>query len=171
MEAYRQGIAWIGQGSTLFHGTLASNLRMAKADATEEELWQALEFAQLADFVKSLPEGLNTAVGERGAGYSGGQKQRLAIARAYLRHAEFVVMDEPTASVDEETEAQLVATMKTWLAGKTLLALTHRLPLLQLMDEIWVLEDGRLVEQGSYEELMARQGTFYHLTQQEGAAA
>jgi len=143
----RSGTAAVNQTTWLFTGTLADNLRIAKPDATEEEMWKALETAALADDIRTMPEQLNTEVGERGYSLSGGQAQRLAIARAILADAPIMVFDEPTSHVDINSEAAILASMEEVGRDKTVLTIAHRPTALRDVDRILVLRDGTLVEE------------------------
>ena len=131
----------------LFTGSLADNLRIAKADATEEEMWHSLDTAALAEDVRTMPDGLNTEVGERGYSLSGGQAQRLAIARAILADAPIMVFDEPTSHVDINSEAAILAAMEKVGHGKTVLTIAHRPTALRDVDRVLVLKDGNLTEE------------------------
>src|SRR5690606_16419738 len=129
-----------------FHESIRANLRYARPDATDEEIWEALRAAQIADLVESLPDGLDTVVGERGYRLSGGEKQRLALARLLLKAPRVVVLDEATAHLDSESEAAVQQALKTALAGRTSLVIAHRLSTIREADQILVVADGRVVE-------------------------
>lgn len=162
-DAWRRHVAWVPQRPHLFHGTVEDNLRLARPDATEAELWRALEQAHLDHFVASLPQGLRTAVGESGARLSGGQAQRLALARAFLRSAPLLVLDEPTSSMDPELEAELQETTRELLRGRSALVIAHRLNTVIDADQIVVLESGKAVQVGSHRELLSRPGPYADL--------
>jgi len=157
---WRRQVAWVPQRPALFTGTIAENLRIACPEASEEQLRQAVRQAQLEDYVDSLPHGLDTMLGEGGKGLSGGQAQRLAIARAFLRDAPLVIFDEPTAYLDAEQEAMIEAAIQRLRQGRTLLIVAHRLPTVLHADQILVMQAGRIVEQGRHEQL-ARGGGLY----------
>lgn len=153
----------VTQDGHLFHESIRSNLRLAAPGATEAQLWDALERARLADVVAQMPDGLDTVVGERGYRLSGGQRQRLTIARLLLGSSRVVVLDEATASLDSSSEAAVQQALNEALAGRTSIVIAHRLSTVRAADVILVVEDGRIVEQGSHEELLARGGRYTEL--------
>lgn len=156
----RGNIALVAQSTFLFTGTLRDNLRVAAPDADDARLREALADADLTAFVDSLPLGLDTQVGERGLAVSGGQAQRIAIARAFLKDAPILVLDEPTSNIDVHSEAAIVAAIDRLSAGRTVLVIAHRLSTVQHMDRVVVLEDGRVTETGSHAELVASGGHY-----------
>ncbi len=160
LEWIRKQIALVPQDPFLFYGTIADNLRMAKEDATDEELLAALESAELLEFVESTPARLNTMVGDQGMALSGGQAQRLAIARAILKDAPIVVLDEPTSQIDVETEALLNRALERLCQNKTVLLIAHRLSTIEQADRIIVLDNGELSESGTRDELIAQGGIY-----------
>ena len=160
LEWIRKQIALVPQDPFLFYGTIAENLRVARDDATEQELIDATKAAELYDFIKSTPDGFNTKVGDQGAALSGGQAQRLAIARAFLKNAPIVVLDEPTSQIDVETEMLLNRALERLTKNKTVLMIAHRLSTIEQADRIIVLEGGRLAESGTRQELLARGGIY-----------
>ncbi len=160
VEWIREQIALVPQDPFLFFGTIADNLRMAKENASDEELMAALKAAELEDFVKANPAGLNTLVGDQGMALSGGQAQRLAIARALLKDAPIVILDEPTSQIDVETESLLNRALERLCANKTVLLIAHRLSTIERADRIIVLQDGALIESGTREELLASGGVY-----------
>lgn len=160
VEWIRQQIALVPQDPYLFFGTIRENLYIAKQDATDAELMAALSAAELGDFVSSSPAGLETMVGDQGLALSGGQAQRLAIARAILKDAPIVVLDEPTSQIDVETEALLNLALERLCENKTVLLIAHRLSTIERADRIVVLADGQVVESGTREELLARGGLY-----------
>ena len=160
LDWIREQIALVPQDPFLFLGTLAENLRIAKEDATDEEMLAALQGAELYDFVRSTPAGLATSVGDQGMALSGGQAQRLAIARALLKDAPVVILDEPTSQIDVETEALLNRALEHLTANKTVLLIAHRLSTIEQADRILVMDHGRLVESGTREELLATGGIY-----------
>jgi ATP-binding cassette subfamily C protein CydD len=160
VEWIRQQIALVPQDPYLFFGTVRDNLRIAKQDATDEEMMAALRAAELEDFVRSSPAGLATMVGDQGLALSGGQAQRLAIARAVLKDAPIVVLDEPTSQIDVETETLLNRALERLCEHKTVLLIAHRLSTIERADRIIVLEDGKVAESGTREELLARGGLY-----------
>jgi ABC-type multidrug transport system fused ATPase/permease subunit len=160
LDWIRQQIALVPQDPFLFYGTIAENLRVAKADATEEELVAATKAAELYDFISRSPDGFNTRVGDQGLALSGGQAQRLAIARAFLKNAPIVVLDEPTSQIDVETEALLNRALQRLTANKTVLLIAHRLSTIEQADRILVLDGGRLAESGTRQVLLAQGGIY-----------
>src|SRR5690606_27223944 len=163
LSSLRDTIGVVTQDAHLFHETIAENLRYAKPDATDEELWTALERAQIADLIRSLPDGLATVVGERGCRCSGGEKQRIAIARLLLKAPSIVILDEATAHLDSESEAAVQRALTNALQDRTALVIAHRLSTVREADQIIVLDQGRVVEQGTHNELMAAGGLYSEL--------
>ena len=153
----------VTQDGHLFHESIRANLLLARPEATEEELWDALRRARLADLVASLPDGLDTVVGERGYRLSGGERQRLTIARLLLARPRVVILDEATAHLDSTSEAAVQAALAEALAGRTALVIAHRLSTVRAADLILVIEDGRVVERGTHAELLAAGGRYAEL--------
>jgi len=151
------------QDSHLFHDTIAANLRYAKPGATEAEMQSACEAAQIWDLVSSLPNGFDTMVGERGHRLSGGEKQRLAIARLLLKSPSIVVLDEATAHLDSENEELVQKALSKALQGRTSIVIAHRLSTIMSADQILVLENGVIVERGKHEDLVSRGGLYSEL--------
>jgi ATP-binding cassette subfamily B protein len=171
LESLRDEIGVVTQDSHLFHETIAENLRYAKPDATDEELWAALSGAQVADLVRSLPDGLETMVGERGYRFSGGEKQRIAIARLLLKAPSIVILDEATAHLDSESEAAVQRALSIALTGRTALVIAHRLSTVRDADQILVLDRGRIVERGRHDQLVAVGGLYAELYRTQFAVA
>jgi ATP-binding cassette subfamily B protein len=171
VDSLRDTIGVVTQDSHLFHETIAENLRYARPDATEEQMWEALRGAQVEDLVKALPDGLDTVVGERGYRFSGGEKQRIAIARLLLKQPSLVILDEATAHLDSESEAAVQKALLVALAGRTALVIAHRLSTVREADQILVLDDGRIVERGRHSELVAAGGLYAELYRTQFAVA
>ena len=163
----RSLIGIVTQDSHMLHESIASNLRYAKAEASDEEMWSACNAAQIGDFIRTLPNGMETIVGERGHRLSGGEKQRLAIARLLLKQPQIVVLDEATAHLDSENEALVQEALKSALAGRTSIVIAHRLSTVVLADQILVIENGRVVESGRHDELVAKGGLYFDLYQRQ----
>jgi ABC-type multidrug transport system fused ATPase/permease subunit len=159
----KETVGMVTQDGHLFHESIASNLRLAAPEASDEELWQALHRARLADVVGEMPDGLDTVVGERGYRLSGGQRQRLTIARLLLGRSRVVVLDEATASLDSASEAAVQQALGEALAGRTSIVIAHRLSTVRAADTILVVEGGRIVERGDHEQLLSLRGRYAEL--------
>ena len=158
-----KSIAYVPQEPILFHRSLRENIAYGRPSATEAEIYSAAEKANSIDFIKDLPEGLDTIVGERGIKLSGGQRQRIAIARAILKDAPILVLDEATSALDSESEALIQDALKKLMKGRTSIVIAHRLSTIAKLDRIVVLDDGQIVEHGSHKELLANNGIYSHL--------
>ena len=165
----RRSVAMVTQESFLFNGTTADNLLIGKPDATEEEMWRALAAANAEAFIRRLPKGLHTQLGERGVKLSVGEKQRLSIARALLKNPPILVLDEATASVDNTTERLIQEALQHLLAGRTSFVIAHRLSTVRHADQILVMERGRIVERGTHDSLLASGGLYASLCQEAEA--
>jgi ATP-binding cassette subfamily B protein len=163
LESLRNSIGVVMQDAHLFHDTIAENLRYAKNDATEAEMQAVCESAQIWSLIKTLPNGLDTMVGERGHRLSGGEKQRLAIARLLLKSPAVVILDEATAHLDSENESLVQAALQSALKGRTSIVIAHRLSTVRDADQILVLEKGEIVERGKHDELVAKGGLYADL--------
>jgi ATP-binding cassette subfamily B protein len=163
LESLRNSIGVVMQDAHLFHETIGENLRYAKQDATQDQMQSACEAAQIWDLIKSLPNGFETMVGERGHRLSGGEKQRLAIARLLLKSPSIVILDEATAHLDSENEQLVHAALSNALKGRTSIVIAHRLSTVREADQILVLDKGVIVEQGKHDELIARGGLYSEL--------
>jgi ATP-binding cassette, subfamily B, bacterial len=166
-QSLREAIAVVPQDISLFHRTLKENIRYARPEATDDEVWAAAELAHCTDFILQLPDGLDTLVGDRGFRLSGGQRQRVAIARAFLKDAPLLLLDEATSALDGRSEELIRDALTRLMRGRTVIAIAHRLSTVQSFDRILVLERGRLVEDGSPEVLMRGDGPYRSLIESE----
>lgn len=154
-DSLARSIGVVSQETYLFHASVADNLRFAKPDATDEEIAEAARAAQIHDHIESLPDGYDTLVGERGYRFSGGEKQRLAIARTILRDPPVLILDEATSALDTRTEHAVQQAIDKLSAGRTTITIAHRLSTVRDADQIVVLDAGRIAERGTHEELLA----------------
>ena len=169
LDGLRRQISIVLQDVFLFHGSVRENIRFGRPGATEQEMVKAARIANASEFIEQLPEGYDTLIGERGVKLSGGQRQRLAIARAVLRDAPVLILDEATSSVDTETELLIQQALERLMIGRTTLVIAHRLSTIRTADNIVVLQEGAIVEQGTHGALMARDGLYRHLNQVQTA--
>lgn len=158
-RAWRSSIAVVPQDSQLLNATLASNLRLGNQSATDEEIWHALDLASIGDLVRGLPDGLDTVAGDRGARFSGGERQRFALARALLRQPSLLILDEATSALDWENQQMILAAIEGLRGKLTILTIAHRPSLLGLADQVVALAEGRILEKGTYAELSSRTGS------------
>ena len=171
LQSLRDQIGVVAQDPHLFHESIAENLRYAKSDATEEEMAQACKAAQIWSMIEALPNGLETMVGERGHRLSGGEKQRLAIARMLLKAPSIVILDEATAHLDSENEDLVQEALKSALVGRTSIVIAHRLSTVMDADQILVIESGRIVERGRHSDLMNSSGLYADLFSRQDLTA
>ncbi len=157
-----QSMSLVSQEPMILNESLRANITYGlKREVTDEAIYQALEYGQLREWVKRLPEGLDTVVGERGVQMSGGEKQRLALTRAFIKKADIIILDEATSALDTKTERRIQDAMDEVIQGRTAIVIAHRLSTIVSADHLVVIEEGHVVEQGSFDELMAKRGIFY----------
>lgn len=166
-DTLADAIGVVSQETYLFHASVADNLRFAKPDASDEELVRAAKAAQIHELIAGLPEGYDTVVGERGYRFSGGEKQRLAIARTVLRNPPILILDEATSALDNQTEQAVQQAIDALSAGRTTITIAHRLSTVRRADQIAVLDAGEIAELGTHEELLARNGRYAALLRRE----
>ena len=167
IKSLRNSIGVVTQDSHMFHDSILVNLKYAKSDATSNEIEAACKLARIWDFIQSLPNGVDTVVGERGHRLSGGEKQRLAIARLLLKQPSLVILDEATAHLDSENEALVQAALKEALVGRTSIVIAHRLSTIAHADQILVIDNGEIVEQGKHEQLVEKRGLYFDLFERQ----
>jgi subfamily B ATP-binding cassette protein MsbA len=163
LKSLRDSVSLVAQDALLFSASIRDNLLYARPDASEEKLWQALELANMREFVEQLPAGIDTVIGERGVKISGGQRQRLALARAFLKDSKIVILDEATSAIDSESENLIHEAMERLMEGRTVFLIAHRLRSAIDADLIVVLDHGNIVETGVHSELLRRGGTYARL--------
>ena len=163
LDSYRAGLGVVLQDEFLFEGSIRENILLARADAPEEELIDAVKAAHVKQFTDKFEKGLDTLIGERGVKLSGGQRQRVSIARALLANPRILILDEATSSLDTESEAYIQESLGRLMAGRTTLVIAHRLSTIRRADQILVLEDGRIVERGKHDQLIAQKGRYHEL--------
>jgi subfamily B ATP-binding cassette protein MsbA len=163
LASYRRRLGVVLQDDFLFEGTIRDNILFARPEATEAELEAAVETAYVKEFTDRFEQGLDTVIGERGVKLSGGQRQRVTIARAILADPKILILDEATSNLDTESESYIQASLRHLMKGRTTFVIAHRLSTIRQADQILIIEDGRIVEQGRHDELIARQGRYYEL--------
>jgi ATP-binding cassette subfamily B protein len=156
----RRAISYVPQDPSMFHRTVADNIRLGRPGASDADVRRAAQAAHAAEFIETLPDGYRTLVGERGVKLSGGQRQRVAIARAILKDAPILILDEATSSLDSESEALIQEAIWSLMAGRTAIVIAHRLSTVRRMDRLVVLDRGRIIEQGTHEALLERRGLY-----------
>ncbi|ANF95855.1 ABC transporter ATP-binding protein [Paenibacillus bovis] len=169
--SWRNSIGYVAQEPFLFHSSIRENLLLVKPDASEEELWEALSFAACDEFVRNLPDGLDTVIGDRGVRLSGGERQRIVLARAILRKPEVLILDEATSSLDTENEAKVQLALEKLKGKITLIVIAHRLSTIRNADQVIVMDHGQIVQQGGFNQLSSEtKGTFHQLLAYQTAA-
>jgi ATP-binding cassette, subfamily B, bacterial len=163
LQSLEDAVGYVTQDAHMFHDTIRANLLYARPDASDDQIWESLEAAQIANLIGGLPDGLDTVVGDRGYRLSGGERQRLAIARLLLKAPSIVVLDEATAHLDSESEVAVQRALDEALHGRTSLVIAHRLSTVRSADRILVIDDGRVVQQGTHESLLAEGGLYADL--------
>jgi subfamily B ATP-binding cassette protein MsbA len=163
LQALRDQIGYVLQETVLFRGTVRDNIAYGRTDATEEEILEAAKLANADEFIARMPNGYQTFVGDRGDTLSGGQRQRIGIARAIIRNNPILILDEPTAALDTESERLVIEALERLMKGRTVLTIAHRLSTIRDADKIIVLKDGVVAEQGTHDQLIALGGTYAEL--------
>ena len=165
LKKLREQIGFVLQDTVLFAGTIRANIAYGRADATTEEIVAAAKLANAHEFIARMPHGYDSPVGDRGFTLSGGQRQRIGIARAVVRNSPILILDEPTAALDTESEKLVVEALERLMTGRTVITITHRLSTIRNADKILVIKSGTVAEQGTHEELVARGGAYASLIQ------
>ena len=169
-DSLMRNFAFVFQNVYLFNDTIANNIRFGRPDAPMSEVIEAAKKACCHDFIEALPEGYDTVIGEGGATLSGGEKQRISIARAIMKDAPVIVLDEATANVDPENEAELIKAIESLTKEKTIVMIAHRLKTVRNADQILVIDKGRIVQQGTHDELAAQDGLYRRFIEERGRA-
>ncbi len=169
--AWREQVAWVPQNPYLFNTTVEENIRLGRPEASEAEIIEAAKQAQAHEFIMALPQGYKTVIGERGSRLSGGQAQRLSLARAFLKNSPLLVLDEPTSNLDPETETAVITSLEKFCRDKTVLLISHRLNTVIRADRIVVLANGQIGESGAHDELAGRDGLYRELAEAHGGLA
>ena len=164
-RSLRQQIAVVPQEPVLFSSSVRENIAYGRPEATIEQIVAAAKQAEAHEFILAMEKGYETTIGERGSTLSGGQRQRLALARAFLKDSPILILDEPTAALDTETEATVLTALRRLREGRTVLIVAHRLVTVRDATEVFVMEDGRIAERGTHDQLLARHGHYAHLVQ------
>ena len=170
-DSLMDNFSFVFQRTYLFSDTIANNIKFGKPDSTMEQIVEAAKKARCYDFIMKLPEGFQTLIGEGGATISGGERQRISIARAILKDAPIIILDEATANVDPENEKELMEAVEDLTKDKTVIMIAHRLKTVQKADQIFVLENGKIVQRGTHEELVKQDGIYYHFVVERRKAA
>ena len=164
-DSLRATMSLVSQETVLFNDTIRNNIALGRIDATDDEIVAACKVANAHNFISESPEGYNTNIGDRGAKLSGGQRQRLSIARAVLKNPEFLILDEATSALDTESEKLVQDALTNLLKGRTSIVIAHRLSTIMNADRIFVIDDGRIVEEGKHDELLAKGGVYAKLVE------
>ena len=162
-QSFRKSVGYVPQDPILFHSSIRENLLWSSGSSSEEELWDALDVSNASLFVKQLPQGIDTIVGDRGTRLSGGQRQRIALARALLRKPELLILDEATSALDNESERLIKESINGLSKDTTILIVAHRLSTIKNADQVYVIQNGRIVENGSYAELHNNPDSILHI--------
>jgi subfamily B ATP-binding cassette protein MsbA len=163
LNSYRKNLGVVLQDEFLFEGSIRDNILFPRPNASEEELQAAVKAAYVDEFTDRFEDGLETLIGERGVKLSGGQRQRIAIARAVLANPKILILDEATSNLDTESEALIQKSLATLTEGRTTFVIAHRLSTIRKADQILVIENGKIAEQGTHDELIAKEGRYYNL--------